>query len=303
MKIPENTLTDEALVKKLKGFSNGYAEVNGVKLHYVHGGIGKPLVLLPGWPETWWSYRKLMLLLATKYHVIVVDIRGMGGSDKPIGGYDKKNMAKDVYELIRKLGYQKVLMAGHDIGSMVAFSFAANYPEATEKLVMMDIPHPDESWYKIPMIPAPGKITDKIDEDHAFQWWFAFHQVAGVTEDIMVGRMEYELKWIFHYLLYDEQAVSSFDLAVYVHAYDNRDGIRAGYGWYRAFGQDIEDSKSYTPLQMPVLGLGGPATKRLAAFLNQLAPKAQMVKVEGSGHFIPEEKPDEVATAMMAFLN
>ena len=299
----DNKLTDEALVKHLKGFSNGYAEVNGVKLHYVHGGTGKPLVLLPGWPETWWSYRKIMPQLAEKYNVIVVDLRGMGGSDKPAGGYDKKNMAKDIYELIRKLGYSKVIMAGHDIGSMVAFSFAANYPQETEKLIMMDIPHPDESWYKIPMIPAPGKITDKIDEDHAFQWWFAFHQVPGVTEDIMIGRVKYEQQWIFHYLLYNDNALTALDHAVYVRAYDTRDAIRAGYAWYRAFGQDIADSKTYKPLQMPVLGLGGPAFKRLEEFLKTFAPQATLVKIKGSGHFIPEEEPFQTVAEIMAFLN
>ena len=200
----QNNLNDTNLVKKLPGFANGYAEVNGVKLHYVTAGTGKPLILLPGWPETWWSYRKMMPILAKSYKVIVVDIRGMGGSDKPQSGYDKKTIATDIYELIHQLGYQQVFMAGHDIGSMVAFSFAVNYPDATLKLVMLDIPHPDESWLSIPMIPAAGKITDKIDEDHAYQWWFAFHQVKGMPEELMLGRVHIEHDWIFHYLLYNE---------------------------------------------------------------------------------------------------
>ena len=183
MLFSKEELTDAALIKSLPGFTNGYADVNGTRVHFVEGGKGKPLVLLPGWPETWWSYRKMMPLLADSYHVIAVDIRGMGGSDKPAGGYDKKTMAQDIYELVRRMGYTKVLMAGHDIGSMVAFSFAANHPDATLKLVMLDIPHPDENWLKIAMVPVLGKITDKIDENHAFQWWFAFNQVKGLPED------------------------------------------------------------------------------------------------------------------------
>jgi len=299
---PLHDLNDAGLVKKLPGFSNGYATVNGIKLHYVIGGGGKPLVLLPGWPQTWWSYRAMMPILAKKYEVIAVDIRGMGGSDKPAEGYDKKTMAADIYELIRQLGYQQVFIVGHDIGSMVAFSFAANHPDAALKLVMLDIPHPDESWLSIPMIPAPGKITDKIDEDHAFQWWFAFHQVKGLPEELMLGRVHLEHDWIFHYLLYDETAVSPFDRAVYVHAYDHKDGIRAGNAWYQAFGQDIEDDRGYQAVEMPVLGIGGPAHKRLQAYLSRKASHLTLLKAEGSGHFIPEEKPAETAAQIIDFL-
>src|ERR1700722_15355291 len=126
--------TDEALVKKLPGFSNGYKVVNDIRLHYVEGGKGRPLVLLPGWPETWWAYRHLLPLLADHYRGIVFDLRGLGMSDKPDLGYDKKTMAGDIYELIKQLGYTQDFLAGHDIGSVVAFSFAANYPEATLKL-------------------------------------------------------------------------------------------------------------------------------------------------------------------------
>jgi pimeloyl-ACP methyl ester carboxylesterase len=302
MNFSKEDLSDAVLVKKLPGFTNGYAEVNATRLHYVEGGKGKPLILLPGWPETWWAYRKMMPLLAAKYHVIVVDIRGMGSSDKPTAGYDKKTMAQDIHALIQRLGYTKVYIAGHDIGSMVAYSFAANYPEATEKLVMLDIPHPDESWYQIPMIPGPGKITDKIDDQHAYQWWFAFHQVQDLPEEVMLGRVQYENDWIFHYLLYDETAVDAFDREVYVNAYDSRDGIRGGYGWYRSFTQDIQDAGRYAPLTMPVLGIGGPAFPRLNAALTGKALHLKMVKT-GSGHFIPEEKPEQTVDTMIAFLD
>jgi pimeloyl-ACP methyl ester carboxylesterase len=298
----QNEFNDDALVKQIPGFSNGYANVNGIKLHYVVGGSGSPLILLPGWPQTWWSYHKMMPLLAKKHKVIAIDIRGMGSSDKPETGYDKKTMASDVYQLIHQLGYNQVFVCGHDIGSMVAFSFAANYPDATLKLVMLDIPHPDESWLTIPMIPAVGKITDKIDEDHAFQWWFAFHQLKQLPEELLLGRVHLEHDWIFHYLLYNETAVTAFDKSVYVHAYDSRDGIRAGNAWYQAFGQDIEDDKNYRAVQMPVLGIGGPAYKRLQAYLSAKAVNLTMLKAEGSGHFIPEEKPEETSAEIINFL-
>ena len=113
----------------LPGFRDAFARVNGTTLHYVVGGRGEPLILLPGWPQTWWEYRKVMPALAGRYRVIAVDLRGMGDSDKPASGFDKKTMARDIAALARQLGYDSVNIAGHDIGSMVAYSFAVNHPD------------------------------------------------------------------------------------------------------------------------------------------------------------------------------
>lgn len=163
---PVAARSDAVLVKSLPGFQNGYADVNGTRLHYVIGGEGAPLVLLPGWPQTWWQFHKIMPTLAKSYRVIAVDLRGMGGSSKPPAGYDKKNMAKDIRELVQKLGYDKVHMAGHDIGAMVAFSYAANYPEATTKLALLDVPHPDDFFSQLTMVrrcrcDVIGCVSDK----------------------------------------------------------------------------------------------------------------------------------------------
>src|SRR4029077_19871137 len=126
--------SDAALVASLPGdFRNGYAEVNGTRIHYVEGSKGPPVLLLPGWPQTWWEFHKIMPELAKRHRVIAVDLRGMGGSAKPGLGYDKKNLGKDIPELTQALGCKQVNIAGHDIGAMVAYSFAANYPDATLK--------------------------------------------------------------------------------------------------------------------------------------------------------------------------
>jgi pimeloyl-ACP methyl ester carboxylesterase len=299
----QKDLSDIALVATIPGFTNRYVTVNGIQLHYVEGGKGQPLVLLPGWPETWWSYHKMMPVLAAKYHVIVVDIRGMGSSGKPAVGYDKRTMAEDVYQLIRYLGYDKVFVAGHDIGAMVAWSFAANHPEATAKLVMMEVPHPNEGFSTIPMLPTTSSFTPKIDETHIYDWWFAFNQVTGLPEQLLLGRVHYLHDWIFKYLLYDESAVDRLDRAVYVQAYDNMDGIRASNAWYQTFPQDIADEKTYPKLEMPVLGIGGALYNRLAHTLSGKTTNLKMVKAEGSGHFIPEETPKAAADAMIDFLN
>ena len=285
---------DEALVKQLPGFSNGYAIVNGILLHYVTGGSGAPLVLIPGWPETWWAYHKVMPLLAAHFQLIVVDLRGMGSSDKPADGYEKKNMATDVFELVRQLGFEKVQIAGHDIGAHVAFSFAANYPAATAKVMILDTPHPDAGMYHLPMLPIPG--------NHVYPWWLAFNQVKELPEQLLQGRMNMVLDWIFKYLLVDENSISAFDRAVYTASHDTADGIRGGNSWYQAFPQDIEDMKGYEKLAMPVLGLGGSGYDMLQMCLPATATNLRLAKVDGCGHFLLEEKPAETAAIMIDFL-
>ncbi len=301
---PSHDLSDAALVKSLPGFENGYAEVNGTRLHYVTGGTGTPLVLLPGHPETWWAYHKVMPALTRHHRLIVVDLRGMGGSDKPLDGYEKKVMARDIYELAKHLGHEQVNVAGHDVGSMVAFSFAANHPQAVRKLALLDVAHPDESFNEIRMLPEPERFGEKIDRTHpVYTWWFAFHQVKGLPEKLLGdGRFRFYLDWLFDYMLHDPKKVGPFDRDVFAAAYTSPDAIRAGHAWYRAFPQDIIDGKSYPKLTMPVLGLGAELTGY--TWLQVVAKKAEnfrLEKIERSGHFLLAEQPELVARLLTEF--
>ena len=296
--------SDAALLVKLPGFESRFATVNGVRLHYVIGGTGDPLVLIPGHPETWWAYHKIMPGLARDFRVIAVDIRGMGGSEAPDGGYDKKIMAEDVFQLVRQLGFSKVNVAGHDIGAMVAFSLAANHPEATTKLALLDVPHPDESWYSFPMLPREGQFGDKIDSTHPpYPWWFAFHQVRGLDEKLLAGNgMREYIAWLFNYMLVDNAKIEPIDLAVYSDAYSTPNGIRAGHAWYQAWPTDIRDQKTYPKLAMPVLGLGAENTGWVwLQITRQHATDVRLTKVENSGHFIVMEQPDFVAQQLTSF--
>ncbi|WP_410600915.1 alpha/beta fold hydrolase [Amycolatopsis sp. lyj-90] len=287
---------DAELARSLPGgFRSAYAQVNGVRLHYVAGGRGEPLILLPGWPETWWQYRKIMPTLAKRYRVIAVDLRGMGGSGKPQDGYDKKTMARDIFELVRSLGYRQAHIAGHDIGAMVAFSVAANHPEATKTVTLMDVSHPDESLYQIPMLAPPGQPV------HV--WWFAFNQVATLPEQLVAGRARFLGDWMFDHLAADPASIGDRDRAIYAAAYDRPDAIRAGNGWYRAFGKDIEDQKAYGKITAPMLGLGSEFNyDYLAAVLPSKAVDVRVRKVAGSGHFVAEEQPRTVIDELQAFL-
>ena len=295
--------SDEALVVSLEGFTNKFAKVNGIRLHYVEGGEGFPLILLSGWPQTWYSFHRIMPQLAKKYRVIAVDYRGMGSSSKPADGYDKKTMANDIFELIKMLGLEKVFIAGHDIGAMIAFSFAANYPEKTGKLILMDATHPSEMMLKMPMIPVKGAFPAKMNPQMPYGFWMAFNQVKSLPEQLLAGRFQLLQDWLYEYVMIDASKMKPFEREVYAAAYNEPEAIRASNGWYQSFAQDIEDSTTYGVLKMPVLGIGGNIGGRtLKKSLPQTANNAEAVELENCGHFVLEEKPDEVLELMINFL-
>ena len=296
--------SDEALVMSLDGFTNKYATVNNVNIHYVEGGQGDALVLLAGWPQTWYAYHRVIPGLAKRYKVIAIDFRGMGTSGKPANGYDKKNMAKDIYELITSIGYKKVYMAGHDIGAMVAYSFASNYADATAKLIIMDSMHPNDAMLKMPMIPAKGSFTKKMNPEAPYSFWMAFNQVKGLPEQLLEGRYHLLQDWVFEYVMQDANAMKPFEREVFAAAYNEADAIRASNGWFQAFSQDAEDDGKYGQLKMPVLGIGGnTGGKTLKKWLSEKASDYQFEELKNCGHFIMEEKPKEVLELMVDFLS
>ncbi|WP_242691640.1 alpha/beta fold hydrolase [Desertivirga arenae] len=296
--------SDEELIKRWPGFVNKTAAVNGVKLHYVEGGSGEPLICLPGWPQTWFSYHPIAIELAKSFKVIVVDIRGMGSSDKPGSGYDKKNMATDILELVKQLELETVNMMGHDIGGMVAMSFAFNYPEFVEKLIVLDGSHPGEGMLQMPLIPSSGTFGGKMDANMPYAWWMGFNQVKGLPEQLLAGRYEMLLDYLFKYVMIDENKMSAFDRAVYAAAYNDTDSIRASNAWYQAFAQDIEDSKHYNQLTIPVLGIASYVSYNYMKMgLPYVAKNLSVIGILDSGHYLYEEKPAEVIDAVMNFLS
>jgi pimeloyl-ACP methyl ester carboxylesterase len=223
-----------------------------------------------------------------------VDLRGMGGSGKPAGGYDKKTMAADIRALTAHLGYERIDIAGHDIGSMVGYSFAANHPDAIGKLVMLDVAHPDASLNTLTLLPQPGQF---------FLWWFAFNQVDGLPEHLLAGRARLLVDWLFDHILTDPSSILSADRAIYAAAYNTVEAVRAGNGWYKAFEQDIADERGYQRLTTPVLALAAIGNY---GYLSYLLPgkiaNVTVTKVDNAGHYLPEEQPELVTRMMLSFL-
>lgn len=301
--ITADKYSDAELVKNLPGFENKYTTVNRIKLHYVDGGNGKPLICLPGWPQTWYSLQPIAMQLAKQYRVVIVDLRGMGTSEKPESDYDKKTMAKDIHQLVLHLGFDKVSLMGHDIGGMVAMSFAFNFRESTEKLIVLDGSHPSEGMYQMPLIPSPGTFNEKMDSEMPYAWWMGFNHVKGLPEQLLEGKFHLLQEWLFNYVMIDESKMKELERVVYAAAYDDKDSIRASNAWYQTFHQDFEDAKHYQQLTMPVLGIGSYISYNYMNYgLPFVATDLQVVEITDSGHYLFEEKPQEVLDIVLPFL-
>lgn len=276
------------------GFAHHHADVNGTRLHYVSGGDGLPLVLLPGWPRTWWSYHQMMPALARRHRVIVVDLRGMGESAKPGSGYDKKTMANDVNELVRSLGYRRVDIAGEDIGSMVAVSFAANHPQATRRLAFWEPGHPTEAFLRHPVVPQEGGLNP---------WWFAFNNIRDdLPEKLLAGRFRLVVDWLIDMQACKPDAIDERSREIYAQAYEQPGAVRAANQWYQTFRQDVADLAGYAMIELPTLVLGGDFLPVVERMVRKYVSDPRFVTIPGGGHYLSEERPEELTEHLLAFL-
>jgi len=271
------------------GFTDRFARVNGVRLHYLIGGKGSPVVLLHGYAETGHMWRPIMPLLAQRHTVIVPDLRGAGGSAKPPAGYDKKNMAVDIYELTSSLGLDRVRIVGHDIGLMVAYAYAAQFPQAAERAVLMDA-----------FLPGIGNWKNMW----LLRDLWHFHFYGDVPLALVKGRERTYLEHFWNDFAADrKRSVPEADRRVYARAAGGHarglrvlPQLRAGRGGLRAPGQ--------TRLAMPVSVISG--EKSGGTFLiDQVKLVATDVRgqvIAGSGHWLMEEAPKTVIPALLDFL-
>jgi pimeloyl-ACP methyl ester carboxylesterase len=275
------------------GFAERFTDVNGVRLRYLIGGKGSPVVLLHGYAETSHMWHPIMPLLAQHHTVIVPDLRGAGGSAKPESGYDKRNMAVDVHELTLSLGFDRVSIVGHDIGLMVAYAYAAQFPQATERVVLMDA-----------FLPGIGNWKDVwLMRD---LWHFHFR--GEVPLALVKGRERTYFEHFWNDFAADPRhSVPEADRRIYAHAYAQPEGMRAGFEYFRNFERDAQDFAQLgaTPLAMPVLVLTG--EKASGNFLieqaKQVASDVRGQVVMGSGHWLMEEAPQTVIPAITDFIN
>ena len=274
------------------GFVEKNVKVNGVRINYKIGGQGSPVVLLHGYAETGHMWLPLMPLLARNHTVIVPDLRGAGNSERPQGGYDKKTMGNDIRELVKTLGFDSVSVVGHDIGLMVAYAYAAQYPAEVSRLVLMDAFLPGVGDWK--------NVWLMRDLWH-------FHFYGETPLELVRGRERVYFEHFWNDFAADRtRSVSEADRQFYSAAYARDDGMRAGFEYFRNFEQDAKDfaALSVIKLKMPVLVLTG--EKASGIFLidqaRLVATNVSGKVIEGSGHWLMEEAPDKVIPALVAFL-
>ncbi|MDG2524710.1 alpha/beta hydrolase [Stenotrophomonas sp. HITSZ_GD] len=271
------------------------AQVNGVTLHYLQAGHGDgtPVVLLHGYAETSRMWQPLMRELAGRHVMIAPDLRGAGGSSKPAGGYDKKTLAQDIHALVQSLGYPKVKIVGHDIGLMVAYAYAAQYPDQVESVVLMDA-----------FLPGVGDWT-KV---WLLRDLWHFHFYGETPLKLVDGRERIYFEHFWNDFAADRNhSVPEADRQFYAAQYAQPGGMRAGFEYFRNFEQDAKDFAGFarTPLHMPMLVLSG--EKAGGQFLidqgRMVDTNVEGIIIKGSGHWLMEEAPGQTIPALVAFLD
>lgn len=275
------------------GIQSRFADVNGVRLHYLFAGQGDPVVLLHGYAETSHMWRPLITELAKTHTVIAPDLRGAGQSGKPETGYDKKSLAQDVHALVESLGQKRVKVVGHDIGLMVAYAYAAQHSDQVESIVLMDA-----------FLPGVGNWKDVwLLRD---LWHFHFYGETPLK--LVAGRERTYFEHFWNDFAADRtRSVPEADRKFYAKSYAQPGGMRAGFEYFKAFSQDATDFEGFskTKLPMPMLVLTG--EKASGTFLIEqarlVATDVQGVVVKGSGHWLMEEAPDQVIPRLVEFIN
>ena len=268
------------------------AEINGAKLHYLTAGRGTPLILLHGYAETSLMWRPIIPALATRFTVIAPDLPGIGDSDIPADGLDMKSAAIRVHDLAKSLGVQKAEVVGHDIGLMVAYAYAAQFPTEVTKLVLMDA--------FLPGVPGWEAVYNNPGI-----WHFRFN---GPTPEALVqGRERTYFDYFWNDFAADKNhSIPEADRKAYAAAYARPGRMHAGWAYFVSFLQAAKDfaQLSQTKLTMPVLAIGG--EKSLGEALGQqvklVATDATVVVLKNTGHWVLEENPKETTEALEKFL-
>ena len=267
--------------------------VNGVLINYKIAGDGPVVVLLHGFAQTSHMWLPLIPALAKSHTVIAPDLRGIGGSERTAGGYDKKNMAQDMRSLVRQIGFEKVALVGHDIGLMVAYAYAAQFPDEVLKVALMDA-----------FLPGVGNWKDMF----LLRDLWHFHFFGETPLALVTGRERTYLEHFWNDFAADRtKSIPEADRQLYAAAYARDDGMRAGFEIFRSFEQDAKDFAAFSAkkLDMPFLVIAG--EKSGGTFLvDQVKLVANDVRgevIQGSGHWVMEEAQPSVIPKIIGFLN
>ncbi|CAN5544185.1 alpha/beta hydrolase [soil metagenome] len=285
----------EAAFAKEPKYESKFANVNGVKIHYLKAGTGKtPLVFLHGFGETSHMWTPMFDEFGKDFTVIAPDLRGIGDSSQPVTGYDKKTVAVDIHELVKSLGYKKIDLVGHDIGLMVAYAYAAQFPEGVEKLALLEAP-----------IPGIAVFWDQIFNNEK-TWHFHFVE-SEYALPLVKGRERIFLSHFWDELAANSKGMSEESRVIYTKAYAKDGVMRDAFELFKAFNRaDATDNRKFaeTKLQMPILTIAGDGSMGaiLEGQAKMVAVNVQSIVFADTGHKLTEERPAETKAALRKFL-
>jgi pimeloyl-ACP methyl ester carboxylesterase len=268
------------------------ADVEGIRIHYLAAGHGPAVILLHGYTQTSRMWRPLIPQLAERFTVIAPDLPGIGDSDIPRDGLDMKNAAIRIHALAMSLGFDKARVVGHDIGLMVAYAYAAQFPAEVEKLIVMDA-----------FLPGVAGWEDVYNNPN--MWHFRFN---GPTPEALVrGRENIYFAYFWNDLAADKtRSLEAADRTAYVAAYARPGRMHAGWAYFAAWPQTAKDfaQLAQTKLQMPVLSIAGEKASAgaLGPQMKLVATDVTIVVLKDTGHWVMEERPKETMEAIVNFL-
>jgi pimeloyl-ACP methyl ester carboxylesterase len=281
-------------------FTSRFVDVGDLRLHAVTGGYGPPLLLVHGWPQTWYAWRSIMPALAQHHHVISVDQRGIGLSDKPPDGYDSATLAGDMVALMDALGHQRFSVYGTDVGMAVAYAVAADHRDRVDRLAV------SEAF--LPGIGDGPLLLQRTPIVNARLWHLAFNQLpAEVNEALVKGRED-----VFFGAEFAAAAGTNKLPDEVVRYYvrmlrSDRDALRGSFGFYRAWWTTADQNTLRRPdkLTVPVLAMGGDqsASDTVGAVMMAVANDVRTLVITHAGHWVAEEAPDQIVAALTAFLS
>ena len=277
-------------------FTSRYIEAGGLRQHVVTGGDGPPLLLVHGWPQTWYAWRLVMPGLARHFTVIAPDQRGCGLSGQPEDGYDTGTLAADLAALMDALGHERFAVAGHDTGMWIGYALAADHPGRVARLAVAETPLPGVA--PSPPLFASAHLNNAL-------WHFAFNRLTAVNDQLAAGREDAYFGWQF--ATKAARPLPGYAVRHYIGTLAaSPEALHASFAIYRALDATIAQNQQRMTrrLPMPVLGIGGEKSlgDQVAATMMLAADDVQTLVIPGCGHHPPEEAAEEVVTALTAFL-
>ncbi|WP_421741585.1 alpha/beta fold hydrolase [Cellulomonas sp.] len=276
-------------------FTSRLIDANGIRQHAVIGGHGPALLLVHGWPESWYAWRHVMPELAKDYTVVAVDQRGIGLTDKPEDGYDSATLAGDLAALMSELGHDRFAVVGHDTGLVISYALAADYPDRVDRVALAEVPGPPTPDHSPPLF-TPRQVNDKL-------WHIAFNRAGEIAVQLVEGR-----EAVFFGYEFAVQGGQVPDAAIdyYVTGLSAPGVLRGSFGFYRAWDETMAQNgaRAARKLTMPVLGIGGEASwgATVAGALSAVAEDVETFVVPGTGHWVAEAAPEALLGALSSFL-